>query len=81
MKASWSPELNTCLITGTNNTVLAATFTYSMCFDLLVFILNAYKLGVKRKGTSKLTKMIFKDGLLFFFIAYVIVLLSSARHY
>jgi hypothetical protein len=40
-----------------------------MGFDLLVFLLNAYKLGIKRKSKSKLSKMIFKDGLIFFFIA------------
>jgi hypothetical protein len=48
---------------------LAALFTYGMVFDLLVFCLNAYKLGVKRKSSSKLTKMIFKDGLVYFFVA------------
>ncbi|KAJ6614604.1 hypothetical protein B0H10DRAFT_141776 [Mycena sp. CBHHK59/15] len=77
LHAVWSPEANTCLITGTNNTVLAATFTYSMCFDLLVFLLNAYKLGIKRKGSSKLSKMIFKDGLIFFFIAFLANLLAT----
>jgi hypothetical protein len=40
-----------------------------MCFDLLVLVLNVYKLGIKRKSKGKLTKMIFKDGLIFFFIA------------
>jgi len=67
----WSPELNSCIITSTNTTILAATFTYSMCFDLIVFLLNAYKLGVKRHGKSRLSKMIFKDGLIFFFIAFL----------
>ncbi|KAJ7108726.1 hypothetical protein C8R44DRAFT_636465 [Mycena epipterygia] len=77
LKASWNPQENTCVITGTNNTVLAATFTYSMCFDLLVFLLNAYKLGIKRKGKSKLSKLIFKDGLIFFFIAFLANLLAT----
>ncbi|KAJ7741926.1 hypothetical protein DFH07DRAFT_836996 [Mycena maculata] len=77
LKASWSAAENTCIITGTNNTVLAATFTYSMCFDLMVFLLNAYKLGMKRKGSSRLTKMIFRDGLLFFFIAFLANLLAT----
>ncbi|KAJ7138383.1 hypothetical protein C8R44DRAFT_944995 [Mycena epipterygia] len=77
LKASWNQEANTCVITGTNNTILAATFTYSMCFDLLVFLLNAYKLGIKRQGKSKLTKMVFKDGLIFFFIAFLANLLAT----
>jgi len=70
LKAHWEPTLNTCVLTVSNNRLLAATFTYSMCFDLLVFLLNAYKLGVKRKGSSKLSKMIFKDGLIYFFVAF-----------
>lgn len=72
LTAAWVPEANTCVILGSNNKVLIATFTYSMCFDLLVFLLNAYKLGIKRKGSSRLAKMIFKDGLVFFFLAYVL---------
>ncbi|KAJ7143293.1 hypothetical protein C8R43DRAFT_1097554 [Mycena crocata] len=77
LKAHWDPVNNACVITGTHNTVLAATFTYSMCFDLMVFLLNAYKLGIKRKGSSKLSKMIFKDGLIFFFIAFLANLLAT----
>ncbi|KAJ7100005.1 hypothetical protein B0H15DRAFT_936765 [Mycena belliarum] len=77
LKANWDPQLNACNITGTNNTVLAATFTYSMCFDLVVFLLNAYKLGSKRKSGSRLMKMIFKDGLIFFFIAFLANLIAT----
>ncbi|KAJ6582928.1 hypothetical protein DFH09DRAFT_278631 [Mycena vulgaris] len=77
LKANWDPVANVCNITGTKNTILAATFTYSMCFDLLVFLLNAYKLGIKRKGSSKLSKMIFKDGLIFFFIAFLANLVAT----
>ncbi|KAJ7832913.1 hypothetical protein B0H14DRAFT_2802383, partial [Mycena olivaceomarginata] len=71
LKAHWDDQAATCVITSSNNTILAATFTYSMGFDLLVFLLNAYKLGIKRKGKSKLSKMIFTDGLIFFFIAFL----------
>ena len=65
-----------CVITSTNNTVLAATFIYSMCFDFAVLTLNAYKLvGGNSRSTglagSRLAKMIFEDGLIFFMIAYV----------
>ncbi|KAF7316096.1 hypothetical protein MIND_00127700 [Mycena indigotica] len=77
LDAQWSNELGTCVIKDTNTTILAATFTYSMVFDLIVFCLNAYKLGVRRRGKSKLTKMIFKDGLLFFFIAFLANLIAT----
>ncbi|KAJ7349874.1 hypothetical protein DFH08DRAFT_1079162 [Mycena albidolilacea] len=71
LKAHWDDQAATCVITSSNSTILAATFTYSMGFDLLVFLLNAYKLGINRKGKSKLSKMIFTDGLIFFFIAFL----------
>ncbi|KAJ7060972.1 hypothetical protein C8F01DRAFT_1253447 [Mycena amicta] len=77
LKSAWSDELESCVILDTNTTILAATFTYSMCFDLIVFCLNAYKLGVNRRGKSKLSKMIFKDGLMFFFIAFLANLIAT----
>ncbi|KAJ6557936.1 hypothetical protein B0H19DRAFT_1149079 [Mycena capillaripes] len=77
LKAHWDDTLQTCVITSSNSTILAATFTYSMGFDLLVFLLNAYKLGIRRKSKSKLSKMIFKDGLIFFFIAFLANLVAT----
>jgi len=78
LRATWVPGTG-CVITSTNTTVLAATFIYSMAFDLIVLILNAYKLlGVKVKrgkgeagamASSRLGRLIFGDGLIFFFIA------------
>ncbi|KAJ7185813.1 hypothetical protein C8R46DRAFT_1061795 [Mycena filopes] len=69
LKAHWDPIANACIIDGSNNTILAATFAYSMGFDLVVFLLNA--------SSSKLTKMIFKDGLIFFFIAFLANLIAT----
>ena len=64
-----------CVVTNTNNTILAATFIYSMVFDLLILLLSMYKLvlGVKG-GRSQLMTLLFKDGLVYFFIAYVLLL-------
>ncbi|KAG6901984.1 hypothetical protein C0995_005943 [Termitomyces sp. Mi166 len=71
-----------CVITWTNNKVLAATFVYAMCFDLVVLLLNAYKLldiDSKDKGlmSSRIAKMIFEDGLIYFVIAFVANLLAT----
>lgn len=46
-----------------------------MVFDFLVFALNAYKLLRKSAangamGTSRLGRLIYKDGLVYFFVAY-----------
>ena len=76
LKAVWVDELPGCVITEANNKILAAIFIYSMCFDLFILLVNTYKLlglnsAVRAVGTSRLSKMIFEDGLIFFFIAYV----------
>ena len=69
ISAAWTPE--GCAITKTDNTILAATFIYSMCFDFLVLCLTAYKLLYPRNGRSRLVKLIFGDGLIFFIVALV----------
>lgn len=73
IKAEWIPETETCVITSANNTVLAATFIYSMVFDFVILALNTYKLVGRRgpSGGSQLTRMLFSDGLVYFIIALV----------
>ena len=73
LTAVWVPGPG-CAVTGTNNTILAATFIYSMCFDLVILLLSTYKcvIGVKG-GRSQLMSLLFKDGLVYFFIAYVYI--------
>lgn len=69
----WVPETG-CVITETRNHILAAIFIYSMIFDLIVLLLNTYKLSGARSGmlrTSRLAKMIFTDGLIYFILACV----------
>ncbi|EIW78636.1 hypothetical protein CONPUDRAFT_60653 [Coniophora puteana RWD-64-598 SS2] len=75
LKAAYFPGEG-CAITDSNTTVLSATFIYSMCFDLIVLCLSTYKLAwePRRKqmgAQSQLVKMIFADGLVYFFIAFV----------
>ncbi|EDR02612.1 uncharacterized protein LACBIDRAFT_308272 [Laccaria bicolor S238N-H82] len=75
LKVTWVDGVG-CVLTQTNNTILAAIFIYSMCFDLIVLLLNTYKLlGIHDKanlfGRSRLARMIFEDGLIFFFIAFL----------
>ncbi|KAF9528713.1 hypothetical protein CPB83DRAFT_929504 [Crepidotus variabilis] len=84
LKASWVPGTG-CVITETNNTILAAIFIYSMCFDLTVLLLNTYKLlGINASenarrvlGQSRLTKLVFADGLIFFMIAFLANLIAT----
>jgi len=100
--AEWIPGVG-CVITKTNNTVLAATFVYGMCFDAVVLCLTAWKLlsgtqggvtagvlgaiglgassqlNVRRKGPgrSRLVKLIFGDGLIFFIVALLSNLIAT----
>ncbi|TFK38033.1 hypothetical protein BDQ12DRAFT_135210 [Crucibulum laeve] len=80
LTATWVPGAG-CVITKTNNTILAAIFIYSMCFDLTVLALNTYKLlGSSTKsgyGASRLAHMIFSDGLIFFIIAFLANLIAT----
>ncbi|TFK82930.1 hypothetical protein K466DRAFT_281365 [Polyporus arcularius HHB13444] len=62
-----------CVITTTSNTILAATFIYTMCFDFLVLTLTAIKLGITgtpRRDRSRIVILIFDDGLIFFLVAF-----------
>ncbi|KAF8966627.1 hypothetical protein BDZ97DRAFT_1917437 [Flammula alnicola] len=84
LEASWIPGVG-CQITKTNNKILATIFIYSMCFDLTVLLLNTYKLlGINSSasssnmmGRSRLTHMIFTDGLIFFIIAFLANLIAT----
>ena len=69
ISAAWIDGVG-CVITKTNNQVLAATFIYTMAFDFTVLCLTAYKLIVfPGTGRSRLVKLIFGDGLIFFMVA------------
>ncbi|KAI8976582.1 hypothetical protein BD414DRAFT_158407 [Trametes punicea] len=73
LKAAWIPGQG-CVITHTSNKLLAVTFIYTMCFDFLVLVLAGYKLGITsvgRKNRSKIVKLIFDDGLIYFVVALV----------
>jgi len=83
VKAIWIPGVG-CQLTETHNKILPAIFIYSMCFDLIVLLLNVYKLsGITfpssrdLMGRGRLTHMIFADGLIFFILACVHILLMS----
>ncbi|OAX41297.1 hypothetical protein K503DRAFT_685802 [Rhizopogon vinicolor AM-OR11-026] len=79
--ATWAP--GGCQITYSNTTILSATFIYSMCFDFVVMCLSAYKLAwvPARNGTNgthtRLIMMLFSDGLIYFFIAFMSNLVAT----
>ncbi|KAG1730802.1 uncharacterized protein EDB91DRAFT_1239011 [Suillus paluster] len=66
LTATWLPDVG-CAITYSNTTILAATFIYSMCFDFC---------GTNGAPT-RLVRMLFSDGLIYFFIAFVSNLIAT----
>ncbi|KDR80359.1 hypothetical protein GALMADRAFT_223241 [Galerina marginata CBS 339.88] len=76
LKATWIPGQG-CVITETDNKILAATFIYTMAFDLAVLFLTAFKLLYPSTGRSKLVELIFNDGLIYFMIAFLANLLAT----
>lgn len=77
LKATWMD--GACVITETNNKILAASFIYSMAFDFTVLFLTATKLAFPAKSSqrSRLMTLIFGDGLIFFIIAFLSNLLAT----
>ncbi|OCH85025.1 hypothetical protein OBBRIDRAFT_344570 [Obba rivulosa] len=77
LKAAWIDGQG-CVITSTDNKLLAATFIYSMCFDFTVLMLTAWGLAfpMGRRDASRIVNLIFKDGLIFFIIAFLANLLA-----
>ncbi|KIY48789.1 hypothetical protein FISHEDRAFT_42624 [Fistulina hepatica ATCC 64428] len=66
-----------CVITQTDNGILAATFIYTMCFDFIVLCLTGCKLYFPSGGRSRLVSLIFQDGLIYFVIAFLANLLAT----
>ncbi|KAI6029629.1 hypothetical protein PISMIDRAFT_95634 [Pisolithus microcarpus 441] len=75
LEAKW---LNgACVIASTNNQILAISFIYTMAFDFLVLCLAGWKLAYPAGGRSKLVKLIFGDGLIYFVIAFLSNLIAT----
>lgn len=68
LKAVWAE--GRCVVTYTNNKILAASFIYGMVFNFLFLCLNAWKLEPPIGGRSELITSIFVDGLIYFLVAY-----------
>ncbi|KAJ8507690.1 hypothetical protein ONZ45_g9972 [Pleurotus djamor] len=77
LKAVWVPEAG-CVITETDNNILAITWIYSMSFDFLVLCLAAWKLAFPGNiaPRSRLVNLIFHDGLIYFVVAFLANLIA-----
>ncbi|KAF8635442.1 hypothetical protein AX15_000425 [Amanita polypyramis BW_CC] len=76
LSAVYVPQLRQCVITQTDNKILAATFIYTMSFDFLTLVLTGVKL-LSGSGHSRLVSLIFNDGLIYFVIAFLANLIAT----
>lgn len=83
IKAVWNDNQHACTVdSGSHIAIMTATFVYSTCFTLIVFLLNAYRLYSCRKGQnvlgeSRVVWIVFSDGLVYFFIAFLANLVAT----
>lgn len=63
-----------CVTTLGTSQQLMGTFIYSIGLDFIVMVLSAYKLLVQAHDfpRSRLVRLIFQDGLIYFIIVYVV---------
>lgn len=77
VKADWIDGQG-CVDTGNDIKILIALFTYSMIFDFIVMVLTGIKLrfGFLQKTQSRLVKMLYTDGLMYFAIVFTVDLVA-----
>ncbi|KDQ58621.1 hypothetical protein JAAARDRAFT_193167 [Jaapia argillacea MUCL 33604] len=72
-----------CVITKASGPIIAAAFVYAMVFDFIVLLLTGIRLAFPVGGSSmhrrksRLTNLIFTDGLIYFFIAFLANLITT----
>jgi len=70
VKAAWSSTLQTCVVTQTNPSLLNTTFFFTMGFDFIILVFTALALLKKHSARTDLWKLLFHDGLVYFFISF-----------
>ncbi|CAE6522150.1 unnamed protein product [Rhizoctonia solani] len=72
VRSVWNTQANVCVVTGTSTTLLRLIYGYTMAFDLTVLVVSTA--GLLRSGGwngSDLWKLLFRDGIVYFVVAFV----------
>ncbi|KDN37797.1 hypothetical protein RSAG8_09952, partial [Rhizoctonia solani AG-8 WAC10335] len=72
VRSVWNVEAGVCVVTGTSTTLLRLIYGYTMAFDLTVLVVSTA--GLLRSGgwqSSDLWKLLFRDGIAYFLVAFV----------
>ncbi|KAG8932921.1 hypothetical protein FRC02_000348 [Tulasnella sp. 418] len=70
VRASWSDQLGSCLVTGTLPVFLRLIYIYTMTYDFIVLLVSSTGL-VKTSNRSDLWGLLFKDGIVYFAVAFI----------
>ncbi|CAE6539349.1 hypothetical protein RSOLAG22IIIB_01352 [Rhizoctonia solani] len=72
VRSIWNVEVGVCVVTGTSTTLLRLIYGYTMAFDLTVLVVSTA--GLLSSGGwqgSDLWKLLFRDGIAYFVVAFV----------
>ncbi|CAE6449931.1 unnamed protein product [Rhizoctonia solani] len=72
VRSVWNTQASVCVVTGTTTTLLRLIYGYTMAFDLSVLVVSTA--GLLRSGGwqgSDLWKLLFRDGIVYFLVAFV----------
>jgi len=67
---TWIPGSG-CEVVQLKTSMLSAQFVYTSCLDLIVLLLAGYQLVLPRSTRTKLGTALFRDGLIYFFVALI----------
>ncbi|EJD53921.1 hypothetical protein AURDEDRAFT_52417 [Auricularia subglabra TFB-10046 SS5] len=69
VRASWIPEMNTCVVVGNSPVMLNIVFFYTMSFDFIILCATCVGLLLS-SSRSSLWNRIFNDGIIYFFVTF-----------
>ncbi|EIN08352.1 hypothetical protein PUNSTDRAFT_113902 [Punctularia strigosozonata HHB-11173 SS5] len=70
LRATYIPDQG-CIITEAKTGLIAISFIYTMAFDFLIMCLNTWRLLPYPQGGWTVTKLLFRDGMIYFAISFL----------
>lgn len=76
VKSSWDPVASACVVNAVPPVFVELIYLYTMSFDLIVLVLTTVGL-VLSPGRSSLWQLLFRQGIVYFFVAFVSNLIAA----
>ncbi|KDQ07163.1 hypothetical protein BOTBODRAFT_614745 [Botryobasidium botryosum FD-172 SS1] len=77
VQSNWSVTDNACIVSGTEPAFINLLYIYTMLFDLVVLLLTVIGLLLSPGRSSNLWTLLFKDGVVYFIVAFSVNLIST----